>query len=219
MPCRSGAPDVAIRNPAAASPPTTVRPVQPMAGCAATPTGLSTTTKASSSWTILIPGTGSATTSTGRWGSGMMMSSRSPAVTRSDLITGRPDICTPPSAQITAAAVRDRPSSFDIAATTDCPPSPSGTRMERSVMGVFFHTWGVRSVDVDALEAGHDERDRSRGDRDVGDIADEQRQIDEVDDGSVQERRCPEQTVDEVAEQSAQQQAEPDGPGARGQFA
>ena len=52
MPCRSGTPEVAIRIPGAARWPSTVGPVQPTLGCAATPTGLSTTTKASSSYTI-----------------------------------------------------------------------------------------------------------------------------------------------------------------------
>ena len=44
MPCRSGAPLVAIRNPAPARWPTTVGPDQPGEGWTATPTGLSITT-------------------------------------------------------------------------------------------------------------------------------------------------------------------------------
>lgn len=48
MPCRSGAPEVEIRKPAAARPPMTVGPVQPTDACAATPTGLSTTTMSAS---------------------------------------------------------------------------------------------------------------------------------------------------------------------------
>ena len=49
IPCRSAAPLVATRWPAAASPPVTVGPSQPGLGCAATPTGLSTTSRSASS--------------------------------------------------------------------------------------------------------------------------------------------------------------------------
>src|SRR5690606_36597117 len=114
---------------------------------------------------------------------------------------------------------RERPSSFDIAASTRWPSSPSGTRMERSVMRVLFHTGGVRSVDVDASEADDHERDYGGGDRDVRDVADEQRQIDEVDDGSVQECGFAEEPVDEVAEESAQEQTESDRPCTRAELA
>ena len=46
------------RTPIAASPPSTVGPVQPGLGCAATPTGLSTTTMSSSSYRTPGPSTG-----------------------------------------------------------------------------------------------------------------------------------------------------------------
>ena len=65
MPCRSAAPLVEIRKPAATRCPTTVGPVQPGLGCTATPTGLSMTTMASSSWMILMPSTVSGTIATG----------------------------------------------------------------------------------------------------------------------------------------------------------
>ena len=71
MPCRSAAPLVEIRKPAATRCPTTVGPVQPGLGCTATPTGLSMTTMASSSWTILMPSTISGTTATGSTAAGM----------------------------------------------------------------------------------------------------------------------------------------------------
>ena len=59
MPCRSAAPLVAIVWPAASRPCSTVGPVQPGVGCAATPGGLSTTMMSSSSYTMTRPGTGS----------------------------------------------------------------------------------------------------------------------------------------------------------------
>ena len=48
MPCRSWMPEVVIRKPAAASPPSTVGPCQPTVAWAATPAGLSTATMSSS---------------------------------------------------------------------------------------------------------------------------------------------------------------------------
>src|SRR5699024_7036125 len=48
MPLRSGGPEVEMRKPAAARPPTTVGPSQPTVGCAATPTGLFTAMRSSS---------------------------------------------------------------------------------------------------------------------------------------------------------------------------
>ena len=56
MPWRSGTPEVEIRKPAATRCPSTVGPLQPTLGWAATPTGLSTTTMSSSSYTIVRPG-------------------------------------------------------------------------------------------------------------------------------------------------------------------
>ena len=65
-----------MRYPAAARPPITVVPVQPGLGWAATPTGLTITTMSSSSWTISMPSTGSATICTGAGG---LRASRPPA--------------------------------------------------------------------------------------------------------------------------------------------
>ena len=94
MPCRSAAPLVAIRKPAATRWPTTVGPVQPGLGCAATPTGLSTTTMSSSSWTIAMPSTTSGTRATGFTAAGMATSSMAPDSTRSDLAGGCPSTLT-----------------------------------------------------------------------------------------------------------------------------
>ena len=53
MPCRSWIPDVLIRKPAAARPPSTVGPCHPTVACAATPGGLSTATMSSSEYRIV----------------------------------------------------------------------------------------------------------------------------------------------------------------------
>ena len=95
MPWRSAAPLVARICPAPSSPSSTVGPVQPGVGWAATPGGLSTTTMSESSYTTSRPGTvrGTGAVDTG---AGSVTSSHSPAGTRSDLAAVRPPISTWP---------------------------------------------------------------------------------------------------------------------------
>src|SRR6476469_5030128 len=133
-PWRSGAPEVEMRYPAAASPDTTSGPLQPTLGCAATPTGLSTTTMSSSSWTIDIPGTGWAMTcrlglSSAR---GNETSSIVPAESRSDFATVLPSMTTWPSAARSAALVRETPKRRATPASTRSPSRPSGTSTVRT---------------------------------------------------------------------------------------
>src|SRR6478609_4569232 len=133
-PWRSGAPEVEMRYPAAASPDTTSGPLHPTLGWAATPTGLSTTTMSSSSWTMDMPGTGSAMIcrlglSAGR---GSETSSIEPAESRSDLTTDLPSSTTWPSAARSAALVRETPKSLATPASTRSPSRPSGTSTVRT---------------------------------------------------------------------------------------
>src|SRR5699024_1017598 len=224
IPCRSLAPLVVIRYPAALSPPRTVGPVQPTLGCAATPTGLSTTTMSSSSWMIRIPGTGSATTSSDGLAptAGSVTSIRAPVVTRVDLPAPAPSISMSPSVASSAARVRDRPKSRATAASTRSPSSPSGTRTLRtSPIDVLLVGVAGRGVAVAVRQAGavhadvrHDEPQEQRrpaDDRDVRDVADEEPAVvDEVDDVPVQGPRVAKEPVVEVAEGPAEQQAERD---------
>ena len=87
-------------------------PVQPGLGCAATPTGLSTTTMSSSACSTVSP----ATTSAGPAISRRPLAARAapprasaPAASRSDLPAARPSTATRPSSVSAATAVRDRP--------------------------------------------------------------------------------------------------------------
>src|SRR3954471_20185193 len=108
----------------------TVGPSQPGLGWAATPTGLSTTTRSSSSYRIVMPSTGrGATGSPG--GGGSSTSSQLPAVSRSPLPRARPSTTTPPASATSAAEVRDSPKRRDSAWSTRCPSSPSGTGRAR----------------------------------------------------------------------------------------
>src|SRR5690606_36799892 len=118
----------------------TVGPVQPGLGCAATPTGLSTTMISSSACSTVSP----ATTSSGPViglagsGSGSCTSSHAPAVSRSDLPAVRPSTATRPSSVSAATTVRDSPSSRDRPASTRIPSRPSGTGSWRvSLTGVL----------------------------------------------------------------------------------
>src|SRR5689334_19333078 len=77
-PCRSAAPLVDTRWPSAATPPMTVGPLQPGLGCAATPTGLSTTTMSSSLYTMDSPATASGVVDGGAGGAGRATSSHDP---------------------------------------------------------------------------------------------------------------------------------------------
>src|SRR4051812_37170601 len=243
IPCRSAAPDVEMRYPAATRAPTTVGPLHPGDGCAATPTGLSMTTTSSSSYTMTMPGTGSATTSMLAAGatSGIATSSHPPAASRSDLPSSLPSRCTPPAAAISAARVRDSPSSLDRAASTRSPTSPSGTGIARvsgillgraagilsgvgaSCLGVAQRVRGVvgvlrltSAVEVDAGRCEEHDHDGRDDDRDVGDVADEDVPVgDEVHHLAARERRLAEQPVHEVAERPTEQEAEGDGPAQR----
>ena len=103
-------------------------PDQPTLGCAATPTGLSTTTMSSSWNTICMPSTSVATT-TARRGAGIDASRIEPGMTRSDLAGARPSSGTWPSATSSLARVRDRPSRRARALSTRSPARPSGTWM------------------------------------------------------------------------------------------
>ena len=127
MPCRSAAPLVEIRNPAAARCPTTVGPLQPGLGCTATPTGLSMTTSASSSCRIVMPSTTSGTTATGSTGAGMDTSSIAPDSTRWDFAGAWPSTLTFPAATRSAARVRENPNMRARAVSTRSPARPSGT--------------------------------------------------------------------------------------------
>src|SRR5690242_2080377 len=115
----------------AASPPTTVGPVQPGLGCAATPTGLSTTTMSSSLYTTTRPATGSGTTAGAAAGAGSVTSSHDPAVTLSDLGRGMPSTSASPASTSVAAAVRDKPNNRETAWSRRKPSRPSGTGTAR----------------------------------------------------------------------------------------
>src|SRR3954452_7924220 len=104
MPLRSAAPLVEMVNPAPARWPITVGPVQPGDGCAATPTGLSTTMISSSSYTIRRLSMVSGTTLTSD-GGGSSTSSRTPAATRDDFGAGTPSTWTRPDSISSAALV------------------------------------------------------------------------------------------------------------------
>src|SRR5690349_24991736 len=105
----------------------TVGPLQPGDGCAATPTGLTITTTSSSSCTISMPSTGSATICTGAGACGISTSSQAPPCTRSDFPTTDPSTVTFPEAASSAALVREKPNMREMAASTRSPSRPSGT--------------------------------------------------------------------------------------------
>ena len=134
MPCRSWTPEVLIRKPAAARPPSTVGPCQPTVACAATPGGLSTATMSSSEYRMVMPSISTGVFSTGAGDSGSVTLSQAPPVSRSDLPAGTPSISTPPSSATAAAAVRDTPSRRARPASTRIPARPSGTGIERCVI-------------------------------------------------------------------------------------
>src|SRR6478609_3641319 len=223
-PWRSGAPEVEMRYPAAARPDTTSGPLHPTLGWAATPTGLSTTTMSSSSWTIDMPGTGWAMTcrlglSSGR---GSDTSSIEPAESRSDLATDLPSSTTWPSAARSAALVRETPKSRATPASTRSPSRPSGTRTVRSSGMVVTPAAPVVAppVDADAEHRQDDDESRRRDDPDVGHVADEPPVVvDEVDDVSLATAGWTDEAVGEVAQGSPEQHAEGDGPGTRAQLA
>src|SRR5687768_13894091 len=213
-PCRSSAPLVLTRCPAAASPPMTVGPSQPGLGCAATPTGLSTTRMSSSSWTTRSPGTTSAGLAGAVSGLGRSTSSVAPAVTRSLFMLRTPSRLAPPSVTICAAAVRLTPNSRLMAASRRSPSRPSGTGRERrwvtppSCLGPRL---GPPAADLDALHAEQHREQAADHDRAVGDVeAGPDLEVDEVDDGASSRAGRAEDAVDEVAGGSGEQQPESD---------
>src|SRR6476619_3362394 len=234
MPCRSGTPEVEILKPAAARPPTTVGPVHPTLGWAATPTGLSTTTVSLSSWMIVIPGTGSAITFSVGLSStpGRMTSRRSPAATRSDFPAGWWLRWTSPALARSAALVRETPKSRARAASTRSPSSPSGTNRVRAsairfclvsgglvsgglVSGGFVSgglvpaVLGAPAVASDAPHRQDGDHHGSAHDGDVREVADEPAEVvDEVHDVATAGAGFAEDAVAEVAEGTAEQEAE-----------
>src|SRR5437762_14356053 len=131
-PWRSAAPLVATVCPIAASPPVTVGPVQPGLGCAATPTGLSTTTMSSSLYTMVMPSTrcgGTTGASTG--GGGSVTSSQAPALTLSARGRGYPSTIASPASTSAEAAARDSPNNRDTTWTRRMASNPSGTGRAR----------------------------------------------------------------------------------------
>src|SRR5438270_1217077 len=131
-PCRSAAPPVAIVSPIAARPPVTVGPVQPGLGCAATPTGLSTTTMSSSRYTMTMPSTrcgGTIGAATG--GGGRVTSSQAPALTLSARGRGYPSTIASPASTSADAAARESPKSRDTTWSSRIPWNPSGTGSAR----------------------------------------------------------------------------------------
>ena len=221
MPCRSEAPLVAMRKPAAARCPTTVGPFQPGLGCTATPTGLSMTTSASSSWMILMPSTISGTTATGSTSAGIGTCSRAPAATRSDLATAcavqRDDA---PGDQLGGAGPREaeHPGHRGVDALAGQSVGDADRR------GVLSHDPPVCSCCSAALRGPHagdaDTADRLEDDHaggdvdaDVGDVEDRPvGQLEEVDDVAAQEAGLAEDAVGEVAEDAAEQAAEAERP-------
>src|SRR4051794_15560357 len=217
-PWRSSAPLVETRCPAAARPPITVGPSQLPEGCAATPTGLSTTMMLSSSCTTRSPSTTSGGAKLVGGAPGSTTSRTEPASTRSDLLRTRPSRLAPPFSMTVAAAVRESPNNRLSAASSRRPSSPSGTgRLRLSVRRSVTRSFCLLAGSVD-LQAAERQQDREPGpDRDgaVSDVeAGEVRHRDEVDDVPLGEARRAGQPVDEVAEGAAQQQAEGDRPGA-----
>src|SRR5687768_4359326 len=169
----------------------------------------------SSWWITVMPGTGSATTSRVALAgdAGSTTSSMSPALTRWLLPTFEALTLTPPSAARSAARVRERPNRRAIAASTRSPSRPSGTRTVRaSAIRVLRVVHGPG--DGGAREGEHHDDPRRDDDRDVGDVAHEPAEVvDEVDDVASARPRRAEEPVDEVAERTAEQQPEGDGPG------
>src|SRR5437764_8661563 len=177
MPCRSAAPEVDTRYPSATSPPSTVGPAQPGLGCAAPPTGLSTTMISSSACSTVSP----ATTSSGPVmgvtgsGSGSCTSSHEPALSRSDLPAARPSTATRPSSVSAATAVRERPSSRDRPASTRMPSRPSGTGSWRVSLTGRLARPGPRAAAPRAVELppeqGEQHEQHTPGDdRGVGEV-------------------------------------------------
>src|SRR4051794_38424487 len=150
----------------------TVGPSQLPEGCAATPTGLSTTMMLSSSCTTRSPSTTCGGAKVVGAAPGSSTSSTEPARTRSDLLRTRPSRLAPPFSITVAAAVRESPNNRLSAASSRRPSRPSGTgRLRLSVWSVtpsFCLLAG--SVDLDTAERQQDRQPRADGDGAVGDV-------------------------------------------------
>src|ERR1019366_1238805 len=172
---------------AAARAPSTVGPSQPTEGCAATPMGLSTTTRSSSWYTIRRALTGVSVTVIGsracHW-----TSSHAPPTRRSDLCATTPSMVTPPDSATSAAKVREKPRSFASPASTRSPASPSGTARLRDSTGLLRALGGrgnghlVDSVSVEAHSQDGQQDKESHADHDgaVGDV-ENRREVDDLD--------------------------------------
>src|ERR1700730_14157728 len=213
-------PDVVIRKPAAARPPSTVGPVQPTEAWAATPAGLSTATMSSSEYSTVMPTTSSTRFSGGEGCSGSRTSSHAPEVRRSDFDARAPSMSTAPSSASAAAAVRDSPSRRAMPASTRIPASPSGTGMDLSAIGAFARLAPADDIEVVAEQGQAHERHGAADHRCVGDVehgppADRQK----VHDMPAQRSGPPEESVDEVAQRPAQDHAQAKSPPRRHQSA
>src|SRR5688572_21778626 len=212
----------------------TVGPLQPGDGCAATPTGFTITTTSSSSCTISMPSTGSATICTGAGACGISTSIQAPPCTRSDLPTTDPSTVTFPAAASSAALVREKPNMREMAASTRSPSRPSGTGRLR-ISGIVLTRRVCRTgpappntrsvlvdgpVRVEALEGQQDDQDSTADDRRVGQVEDrEVLRRDEVHHRALEDPRRTEDPVGEVAERAPEQQAQRDRPGQAGELA
>src|SRR4051794_5152198 len=209
----------------------TVGPDHPGLGWAGTPTGLTITTTSSSSCTISMPSTGSATTCTGAGACGISTSSQAPPLTRSDFPTTDPSTMTFPAAASSAALVLEKPNMREMAASTRSPSRPSGTgrvRISGTVLtrrvcrtgptASYVRPAGSVLVDgavrVEPPERQQHDQEAAAHDRRVGQVEDgESLGRDEVDDGALEDAGRAEDAVGEVAEGAAEQQAEGDRPG------
>src|SRR5689334_17493402 len=184
----------------AARPWVTVGPVQPGDGCAATPTGLSTTSRSSSSYRTTSPSTtiGSAL---GTSGSGIVTSSREPPCTFALRAVAAPSTLTFPASIRSAAAVRENPSIREMATSSRSPSRPSGTGSRR-----VSATVAARSVQRDTEEAEQRGQHRAAHDPGVGEVEDRPvpgvraEQADPVDYVAAEQPGLAEDPVDQVSD-------------------
>src|SRR5664279_2663817 len=199
----------------AARPWMTVGPVQPGLGCAATPMGLSTTSRSSSSYSTTRPATDCGATERVS-GAGKVTSSNDPPCTLALRGVAAPSRLTWPLSMRSAAAVRENPSSREIATSRRNPSSPSGTGNSR-----VSATGAGLCVEVDTEHAENSGQDGAAHDRRVGEVEDRPvgpvgaEEADPVDDVSSSEPGRAEDAVDEVAERATEHQAERDRPAGR----
>src|SRR4051794_20019688 len=201
----------------AARPCTTVGPVQPGLGCAATPTGLSTTTRSSSSYRTVRPSTDRGSTGmVAGWG--MVTSSQEPPCTFALRGGVEPSTLTWPASMRSAAAVREKPKSRASATSRRRPSNPSGTGSNR-VSAIRVPPGPSVDVDAEGGEAGG--QDGAAHDRRVGQVEDRPvlavgaEEADPVDDVSPKDARVAEDAIGEVAQRAAEDEPERDGPAGR----